>query len=90
MVVKFDDCVVQAASTYCYFAIYVFQKQYFLLGFRKFVRERRGAYMVLVGNQREKQCLEDLGPEGSIILIPIDNNWVGGGRGVGMDSIDLA
>jgi hypothetical protein len=57
MVVKSDNCVVQAATTYCHFAIYVILKKNFLFDFRKCMRERRGAYRVLMGKSERKTLL---------------------------------
>jgi len=57
-VVKSDDCVVHAVTTYCHFAIYVILKQFILLGFRKCKKESSGAYRVLMGKSERKTLLE--------------------------------
>jgi len=42
------------------------------------MRERRGAYRVLVGRSNERNNLEDKGRNGTIILKWILMNWDGG------------
>ena len=40
--------------------------------------ERRGVYRVLAGKTEGKDCLEDPGVDGSVILIWIFGTWNGG------------
>ena len=49
-------------------------------GARSSMEERKGLYRVLVGNMRERDHLEDLGVDGSIILKWILKKWDGEAR----------